>query len=83
MKIRPDGAALMHVDRWTDKPKVTGTFCDYVNMSKPWLEDGQGRQTALEVPSVSLCLPFLALECQTTFQEPIFISATVKRALWW
>ena len=72
----------MHADRWTDMPKVTGTFCDYTNVPKNWLEYEQGRQTALEVPSVSLCLLFLALECQTTFQDPIFISATLKRALW-
>jgi len=82
MKIRRDGAALMHADRWMDMPKVTGIFCDHSNVPKTWLEYFQGRQTALEVPSVSLCLPFLALECQTTFQDPIFISATVKRALW-
>jgi hypothetical protein len=29
-----DGAALMHADRWTDMPKVTGTFFDYANVPK-------------------------------------------------
>jgi hypothetical protein len=71
----------MHADRRTDIAKLKCTFCDNANLPKILLEQGQSIQTALEVPCVSLYLPLLALEWQTIFQDPIFISATVKRAL--
>jgi hypothetical protein len=66
-------------DRRTSMTKEIGAFCDYTKTPKNLIEYCQGRQTAA---GVCLCLVFIALGCQTAFQDPIFISATAKRALW-